>query len=79
MRYTLIGGHSAGRVVEFDGPAPPSMDVAYRESRPTPADPFALAFGYETYDLMIFQFGTGPEVRAYCCTRTSPAPSGLPE
>jgi len=81
VRYTLIGGHHGGRVVEFDGPAPVFVQVPYR----VPADPFEfpldpdeVTFGVETYELHVID-RPGPPTYIYVCARTSPAPSGLPE
>ena len=70
--YRLIGGHSRGRVVAFDDPAPPFISVPYRVGHPLdePADPQALAFGIERYDLVIMSRqgkGEGPYPRAYVC------------
>ena len=79
VRYTLIGGHSAGRVVDLDHPAPVCLDVAYR----IPADPWeaaalaygpdpdpsAVTLGIERYDRMIISPAgyPGPPVYGYVC------------
>jgi hypothetical protein len=79
MRYTLIGGHSAGRVVDLDHPAPVFLQVPYR----IPADPFeaaalaygpnpdpdAILLGIERYDRMIISPADypGPPVYGYVC------------
>jgi len=71
--YRLIGGHSAGRVVAFDDPAPPFIQVPYRYDDTGaldefPPDPHDLAFGRDTYDLMIVSHaskGQAPYQRAY--------------
>lgn len=71
MRYTLIGGHSAGRVVEFDGPAPPSVDVAYRVPAefPLDLDPGEILLGIERYERVTFSAppGGGPPFHGYVC------------
>ena len=72
MRYTLIGGHSAGRVVEFDDPAPVYLDVGYRVPSldplaAFPPEPDEITLGIETYALRVYHLTHGPPVRAYVC------------
>lgn len=77
--YFLIGGHSAGRVVAFDDPAPPYIQVPYRHDAIShdaisldefPADYSEVSFGRDTYDLVILSHadrGQAPYGRAYVC------------
>ena len=67
-RYPLIGGHSAGRSVEFDGPAPVFLAVAYRvpaDPLDFPPEPDMITLGIETYELCEILLDPGPPVRAY--------------
>jgi len=70
VRKRLHGGHSDGRVVEVDDPAPPYLQVPYR----VPADPldpnvddWAALFGVDTYELVEVIPVRGPRVREYLC------------
>lgn len=72
VRYTLIGGHSAGRVVDVDHPAPPSLDVPYRvpaDPFDVPLDPSEITLGIERYERMILspEWMPGPPVYGYVC------------
>jgi len=83
--YRLIGGHSGGRVVAFDDPAPVSIQVAYQEPYGLddfPPDPGEPTFGIEVYDLVIISRqgkGQGPYPRAYVCRSHLAPRSHLPE
>lgn len=70
VRYELIGGHSAGRVVELDDPAPPFLSVAYRVPADLPlvlANPGEITLGIERYDLHYHEVRHGPPVPVYIC------------
>lgn len=68
VRYTLIGGHHAGRSVELDGPAPVYLQVPYRipaDPFDVPLDPGEITLGIETYELQELIVDRGPPVRVY--------------
>jgi hypothetical protein len=72
VRYTLIGGHSAGRVVELDDPALLYVDVPYRVPPGHPldlADPGEITLGIERYERMIVSpaWMPGPPIYGYVC------------
>ena len=70
VRYTLIGGHSAGRVVDIDDPACVYLDVPYRipaDPFDVPLDPSEITLGIECYQRMIISpaWMPGPPVYGY--------------
>jgi hypothetical protein len=73
VRYTLIGGHSAGRVVELDDPAlSVYVDVPYRvpaDPFDVPLDPGEITLGIERYERMIISpaWMPGPPIYGYVC------------
>lgn len=66
MRRRLHGGHSDGRVVVVDDPAPLYLQVPYREPG-DPFDPDEITLGIDTYELVEVIPDHGPRVREYLC------------
>ena len=73
-RYRLHGGHHDGRVVTVDDPAPPYLQVAYREPCTDLGCTLPLCgeVGIETYELVIVTMPYGPPIREYICRSVPP-------
>jgi hypothetical protein len=74
IAYWLYGGHHHGRTVHLDGPAPPYLQVAYREPCTDLGCTLPLCgeAGIETYELTIVTMPYGPPIREYICRSVPP-------